>query len=106
MFTELLDGVKGAPVSAVLLLALSRDLLVQRVNQKVVGPQDEREPRDPKNHEPLEHGEEPTASPKFIPADCSLWRAACGKPILSGSGGISGYKMAPRPSSRGQNGCH
>src|SRR5258708_23297519 len=90
MFTELLDDVKGAPVSAVLALALSRDLLVQRVNQKVVGPQDERQPRDPKNHQPLEHGVEPTASPKVIPADCSLWPPACGKPILSGSAGICG----------------
>src|SRR5712664_961030 len=78
MFTELLDGVEGAPVSAVLALALSRDLLFQGVNQNVVGPQDEGEPGDPKNHEPLEHGVEPTASAKFILADCSLRRAACG----------------------------
>src|SRR5260370_17762046 len=99
MFTELLDGVKGAPVSAVLLLALSRDLLVQRVNQKVVGPQDEREPRDPKNNEPLEHGEEPTPSPKFIPADCSLWQAAFPKPIPSWSPRISGLTMPPPPTS-------
>src|SRR6266851_3481050 len=76
MFTELLDGVKGAPVSAVLALALSRDLLLQGVNQEIVGPQYEHEPRDPKNHEPLEHGVEPTASAKFILADCSLRRAA------------------------------
>ena len=67
-FAELLDGVKSAPVRPVLPLALSRHLLVQGINQEVVSPQDEREPRDPKNHEPLEHGAEPTASTNYIPA--------------------------------------
>src|SRR5882762_8287438 len=68
MFAELLDGVKSAPVRPVLPLALSRHLLVQGINQEVVSPQDEREPCDPKNHEPLEHGAEPTASTNYIPA--------------------------------------
>jgi len=67
-FAELLDGVKSAPVRPVLPLALSRHLLVQGINQEVVSPQDEREPCDPKNHEPLEHGAEPIASPNYIPA--------------------------------------
>src|SRR5438270_6101716 len=39
-FTELLDGVKGAPINAVLPLALSHHLLVQGINQEIVGPQD------------------------------------------------------------------
>ena len=83
MCPELLDGVKGAPVSPVLPFALSRHLFVQGVNQEVIGPQDESEARDPKNHEPLEHAAEPTASPKFILADCFFWRAARGKAIIS-----------------------
>ncbi len=66
MFTELLDGVKGAPVSPILPLTLSRHLLFQGINQEIVDPQDEREPDDPENCEPLEHGAEPIASPKFL----------------------------------------
>src|SRR6266481_5195662 len=94
MCTELLDGVKGAPVSPVLPLALTRYLLVQGVNQEVIGPQDEREARDPKNHEPLEHAAEPTASPKFILADYSLRQAARGKATVSGSADMYSQKMA------------
>src|SRR6267143_5307138 len=82
MCTELLDGVEGAPVSPVLTLALTRYLLVQCVNQEIVGPQDEREARDPKNHEPLEHAAEPTASPKFILADYSLRQAAVARQLF------------------------
>src|SRR6267143_7076035 len=91
MCTELLDGVKGAPVSPVLPLALTRYLLVQGVNQEVIGPQDESEARDPKNHEPLEHAAEPTASPKFILADCFFWRAARGRAIVSVRAEISAF---------------
>src|SRR6266403_3860034 len=94
MCTELLDGVEGAPVSPVLPLALTRYLLVQGVNQEVIGPQDEREARDPKNHEPLEHAAEPTASPKFILADYSLRQAARGKATVSGSADMYSQKMA------------
>src|SRR6266850_1771067 len=94
MCAELLDGVKGAPVSPVLTLALTRYLLVQCVNQEIVGPQDEREARDPKNHEPLEHAAEPTASPKFILADYSLRQAARGKAIVSVRAEIHSQKMA------------
>jgi hypothetical protein len=50
-------------------------LLVQRVNQQVVSPQDEHNPRDPQNHEPLEHRTE-TPSPRFILADYSLAQSA------------------------------
>jgi len=94
MCTELLDGVKGAPISPVLPLALSRDLFVQGVNQEVIGPQDEREARDPKNHEPLEHAAEPTASPKFILADYSLRQAARGKALISVRAEIHSQKVA------------
>jgi hypothetical protein len=62
MFAELLDGGIGAPVGAVLALAL----FVQRVNQEVVGPQDKHHARDPQNHEPLEHDAEPIASALFL----------------------------------------
>ena len=54
-------------------------LLVQGVNQEVIRPQDEREPRDPKYHEPLEHGAEPTASTNYIPAYYSFLQIARGK---------------------------
>jgi hypothetical protein len=43
-------------------------LLFQGIDQEVVGPQDEREPRDPKYDEPLEHVAEPIASANYIPA--------------------------------------
>src|SRR3979490_2949054 len=91
MCTELLDGVKGAPISPVLTLALARDLFVQGVNQEVIGPQDESEARDPKHHEPLEHAAEPTASPKFLLADYSFWRAARGKAFISVRAEISAF---------------
>lgn len=65
MFPELLDGVIGGPVSAVLALAL----FVQGVDQEIVGSQDEHDGRDPKNHEPLEHGAERTASAKSVLED-------------------------------------
>jgi hypothetical protein len=50
-------------------------LLVQRINQQIVSSQDKRNPYDPQNHEPLEHGTE-TPSPKFILADFSLAQPA------------------------------
>src|SRR6267143_179451 len=91
MCTELLDSVKGAPVSPVLPFELTRHLFGQGVNQKVIGPQDEVEARDPKNHEPLEHAAEPTESPKFILADYSLRQAARGKAIISVRAEISAF---------------
>jgi hypothetical protein len=65
MFAELLDGGIGGPVGAVLALAF----FVQRVNQEIVGAQDEDDGRDPKNHEPLKHDAERTASGKFVLED-------------------------------------
>jgi hypothetical protein len=50
-------------------------LLVQRINQQIVSPQNEYDPYGPQNHEPLEHGAE-TPSPNFILADFSLTQAA------------------------------
>src|SRR5437899_7778073 len=76
MLTELHDSVVSAPIVLILPLALSRDLLFQGVDQKIVGPQDENEPRDPKNGEPLEHGAQPIASAMFSLADYSLRQAA------------------------------
>src|SRR5213594_103536 len=76
MLTELHDSVVSAPIVLILPLALSRDLLFQGVDQKIVGPQDENEPRDPKNGEPLEHDAEPIASPMLSLADYSLRQAA------------------------------
>ena len=75
MFTELLDRSVGAPIALILPVALSLHLLVQRVNQQVVSPHDERNPRDPQNHEPLEHRTESAPSPTFIVADYSLAQA-------------------------------
>src|SRR5713226_985014 len=76
MLTELHDSVVSAPIVRILPLALSRDLLLQGVNQKIVGPQDENEPRDPKNGEPLEHGAEPISSPILSLADYFFRQAA------------------------------
>jgi hypothetical protein len=50
-------------------------LLVQRINQEVVRPQDEYDSYGPQNHEPLEHGAE-TPSPKSILSDFSFPQAA------------------------------
>jgi hypothetical protein len=50
-------------------------LLVQRIDQEIVGPQNQYDPYGPQNHEPLEHGAE-TPSPKFMLADFSLAQAA------------------------------
>jgi len=71
MFAELLDRRVRAPIVLVLQVALSLHLLVQRVNQEVVGPQDKHRPRDPQNYEPFEHSDEPTPSLEFILADFS-----------------------------------
>src|SRR6266705_1665157 len=76
MLTELHDSVVSAPIVLILPLALSRHLLFQGVNQEIVGPQNENEPRDPKNGEPLEHGAQPIASAMFSLADYSLRQAA------------------------------
>lgn len=74
MLTELHDRSVSAPIVFALPFALSLHLLVQRINQEVVSPQDKRNPDDPQNHEPLEHGTE-TPSLKFILADFSLPQA-------------------------------
>src|SRR5712692_5165477 len=69
---KLHDSIVGAPIVRILPLAPSRNLLLQGVNQKIVCSQNENEPRDPKNGEPLEHGAEPIASPMFSLADYSI----------------------------------
>src|SRR5437899_811316 len=72
---ELHDRSVGAPVALVLRVAVSLHLLVQRVNQQVVSPQDERNPRDTQNQEPFKHSTEPTPSLRFIVADYSVAQA-------------------------------
>ncbi len=76
MLAELHDSIVSAPIVLILPLALSRDLLLQGIDQKIVGPQDENDPRDPKNGQPLEHGAQPTASTMFSLADYSPRQAA------------------------------
>jgi hypothetical protein len=75
MLTEAHDSRVSVPIVRILPIALSLRLLVQRINQEIVSCQDERNPYDPQNHEPLEHGTE-TPSLKFILADFSLAQAA------------------------------
>src|SRR5260370_26132483 len=75
MLPELHDGRVSAPIILSLPVALSLHLLVQRINQQIVSSQDKRNPYDPQNYEPLEHGTE-TPSPKFILADFSLAQPA------------------------------
>src|ERR1700682_1792904 len=98
MRAELLDGVKGAPVSPVLPFALSRHLLVHGVNQEVISSQDKRDPRDPNNHEPLEHAAEPTPSPQFLLADYFFCLAARRKAIVSMRPEISAFASLGRKS--------
>src|SRR6266852_7192320 len=76
MLAELHDSIVSAPIVLILPLALSRDLLLQGIDQKIVGPQDKNDPCDPKNGQPLEHGAQPTASAMFSLADDSLRQAA------------------------------
>src|SRR6266436_8473331 len=76
MLAELHDGIVSAPIVLILPLALSRDLLLQGIDQEIVGPQDETDPRDPKNGQPLEHGAQPTVSTMFSLADYSPRQAA------------------------------
>src|SRR5467141_993744 len=76
MLAELHDGIVSAPIVLILPLALSRDLLLQGIDQEIVGPQDENDPRDPKNGQPLEHGAQPTVSTMFSLADYSPRQAA------------------------------
>jgi hypothetical protein len=75
MLPELHDRSISAPIVLALPVALSLHLLVQRINQEVVRPQDEYNPGGPQNHKPLEHGAE-TPSPKFILADFLFPQAA------------------------------
>jgi len=75
MLTEAHDSRVSVPVGRILPIALALHLLVQRINQEIVSRQDKRNPYDPQNHEPLEHGTE-TPSPKLILADFSLAQAA------------------------------
>jgi hypothetical protein len=65
----------SAPIVLALPVALSLHLLVQRINEEVVSPQNKHDSHGPQNHEPLEHGAE-TPSPKFILADFSRPQAA------------------------------
>src|SRR5260370_36059613 len=76
MLTELHDSIVSAPIVPILPLALSRDLLLQGIDQEIVGPQDENDPCDPKNGQPLEHGAQPPASTMFSLADYSPRQAA------------------------------
>jgi hypothetical protein len=71
MLRELHDRGVSAPIALVLRVAVPLHLLVQRVNQQVVGPEDQHNPRDPQNREPLKQDAEPAPSPKFILADYS-----------------------------------
>src|SRR5216684_7430654 len=75
MLTELHDSRISVPIVRVLPIALALHLLVQRINQQIVSPQNEYNPYGPQNHEPLEHGAE-TPSPNFILADFSPPQAA------------------------------
>jgi hypothetical protein len=75
MLPVLHDRRVSTPIVLALLFALSLHLLVQRINQEIVCPQNKRNPYDPQNHEPLEHRTE-TPSLKPILADFSLARAA------------------------------
>src|SRR5438552_2099410 len=68
---ELHDRGVRAPITLILRVAAPIHLLVQRVNQQVVGPQDKHNPRDSQNREPLKQDAEPAPSPKFILADYS-----------------------------------
>src|SRR5438477_3830175 len=68
---ELHDRGVGAPITLILRVAAPIHLLVQRVNEQVVGPQDKHNPRDSQNREPLKQDAEPAPSPKFILADYS-----------------------------------
>src|SRR5439155_13775843 len=68
---ELHDRSVGAPIALILRVAAPIHLLVQRVNQQVVGPQDKHNSRDSQNREPLKQDAEPAPSPKFILADYS-----------------------------------
>ena len=69
---ELHDRGVGAPITLILRVAVPIHLLVQRVNQQVVGPQDKHNPRDSQNRQPLKQDTEPAPSPKFILADYSF----------------------------------
>ena len=75
MLPEPHDSGISTPIVLALPFALSLHLLVQRINQEVVCPQDKHNPDDPQNHEPLEHRTE-TPSLKFILADFSLQQTA------------------------------
>jgi hypothetical protein len=75
MLPELHDRSVGAPIVLALPVALSLYLLVQRINQEVVRPQDEYDSYGPQNHEPLEHGAE-TPSPNLILSDFLFPQAA------------------------------
>src|SRR5437016_10481280 len=68
---ELHDRGVGAQIALILRVAVPLHLLVQRVNEQVVGPQDKHNPRDSQNREPLKQDAEPAPSPKFILADYS-----------------------------------
>jgi hypothetical protein len=71
MLRELHDRSVGAPIALILWVAVPFHLLVQCVNQQVVGSQDKHNPRYPQNREPLKQDAEPAPSPKFILADYS-----------------------------------
>jgi len=75
MLPEPHDSGISAPIVLALPVALSLHLLVQRINQQIVCPQDKSNPHDPQNHEPLEHRSE-TPSPRLILADFSLPQTA------------------------------
>ena len=75
MLPEPHNGSISAPIVLTLPFPLSLHLLVQRINQEIVSPQNEYDPYGPQNHEPLKHAME-TPSPNFILAGFSLAQAA------------------------------
>ena len=79
MLPELHNRSVSAPIVLALPIALLLHLLVHRINQQIVSPQDKRNPYDPENHEPFEHRTE-TPSLTFILAGFSLSRAARQRP--------------------------
>jgi hypothetical protein len=62
-----LDEIEGAPVQFVLALGFALDGLIEGINEKIVEPQEQEQPEDPKDQEPSVHGAERISSGNFIP---------------------------------------
>ena len=63
----MLDEIEGAPVQFVLALGFALDGLIEGINEKIVEPQEQEQPEDPKDQEPSVHGAERISSGNFIP---------------------------------------